>query len=92
MVFWLCCSLLLFVLVELFDWFQAFALPLPVVILAGVFLAIVSNYERLVGSRLKNLDYGMLIPLRELDSLPESQSMLASSVSSVEENQQGSKK
>lgn len=47
---WLACFLVLFALAELFDWVQEFSFPLPIYILGGLFLAVVSNYNELVGS------------------------------------------
>jgi len=47
---WFVCFLLLFVLAELFDWVKDFTLPLPIYILGGAFLAVVSNYDKLIGS------------------------------------------
>ncbi|PAX52549.1 hypothetical protein [Brunnivagina elsteri] len=49
---WFVCFLLLFVLAELFDWVKDFTLPLPIYILGGAFLAVVSNYDKLIGSYL----------------------------------------
>lgn len=46
---WLACFLLLFALAQFFDWIQELALPLPVYILGGAFLAIASNYDKLIG-------------------------------------------
>lgn len=47
---WLACFLVLFALAELFDWLQGFSFPLPIYILGGAFLAVASNYEKIVGS------------------------------------------
>lgn len=47
---WLACFLVLFALAELFDWLQKFNLPLPIYILGGAFLAVASNYDKIVGS------------------------------------------
>ncbi len=47
---WLACIFVLFALAELFNWVQKFTLPLPVYILGGVFLAVVSNYDQIIGS------------------------------------------
>jgi hypothetical protein len=47
---WLACFLLLFALAELFDWLKKFNLPLPIYILGGAFLAVASNYDKIVGS------------------------------------------
>jgi hypothetical protein len=45
---WLISFFLLFVLVEFHQWFQTVKMPLPLMLLAGVVLAIASN---LIGSR-----------------------------------------
>lgn len=50
MMVWLVCFLLLFAIAELFDWLKAFNLPLPIYIVGGVFLAIASNYDKIIGS------------------------------------------
>ncbi|MDB9345376.1 hypothetical protein PN456_12520 [Nodularia spumigena CS-586/05] len=47
---WLACFLVLFAFAELFDWLKAFNLPLPIYILGGTFLAVASNYDKIVGS------------------------------------------
>ncbi|MBG1268010.1 hypothetical protein [Nostoc sp. WHI] len=47
---WLACFLVLFALGELFEWLQEFNLPLPIYILGGAFLAVASNYDKIVGS------------------------------------------
>ncbi|MDF2388575.1 hypothetical protein JMG10_44560, partial [Nostoc ellipsosporum NOK] len=47
---WLACFLVLFALAELFDWLQEFNLPLPIYILGGAFLAVASNYDKIVCS------------------------------------------
>jgi hypothetical protein len=47
---WLACFLVLFALAELFDWVKDLSLPLPIYILGGAFLAVASNYNRLIGS------------------------------------------
>ncbi|MBD2339135.1 hypothetical protein H6G64_19370 [Calothrix sp. FACHB-156] len=47
---WLACFFVLFALAELFDWVQEFSLPLPIYILGGAFLAVASNYDKIVGS------------------------------------------
>lgn len=45
---WLACFIVLFALAELFDWVKDFSLPLPIYILGGAFLAIASNYHKLI--------------------------------------------
>ncbi|MDZ8242152.1 MAG: hypothetical protein RMZ69_34300 [Nostoc sp. ChiQUE01a] len=47
---WLACFFVLFALAEFFDWLQKFNLPLPIYILGGAFLAVASNYDKIVGS------------------------------------------
>ena len=47
---WLACFLVLFAVAELFDWVQEVSFPLPIYILGGVFLAVISNYNELIGS------------------------------------------
>jgi hypothetical protein len=47
---WLACFLLLFALAEMFEWLKKFNLPLPIYILGGAFLAVASNYDKIVGS------------------------------------------
>ncbi|QSJ14688.1 hypothetical protein JYQ62_22635 [Nostoc sp. UHCC 0702] len=47
---WLACFLVLFALAEFFDWLQEFSLPLPIYILGGAFLAVASNYDKIIGS------------------------------------------
>ncbi|MGD1874585.1 MAG: hypothetical protein ACFB02_16220 [Mastigocoleus sp.] len=51
---WLACFLILFALAELFDWIQEFSFPLPIYILGGLFLAVASNYNELIGSYMSN--------------------------------------
>lgn len=41
--FWLVCFIILFVMVELWEWLQKLTLPFPLCIVAGVVLAIASN-------------------------------------------------
>lgn len=50
---WIMTVCILFVFVQLFQWFQGFMLPLPLYLLAGAFLAIASNYEKGLGALLK---------------------------------------
>ena len=51
---WLACFFVLFALAELLDWVKKINLnlPLPIYILGGAFLAVVSNYDKIVGSYL----------------------------------------
>jgi hypothetical protein len=46
---WIACFFVLFALAEFFDWVKEISLPLPIYILGGAFLAVASNYDRIVG-------------------------------------------
>jgi hypothetical protein len=46
---WIACFFVLFALAEFFDWIKEVNLPLPIYILGGAFLAVASNYDKLVG-------------------------------------------
>lgn len=46
---WITSVLVVFGMVELYQWMKNFTLPLPVFILAGVLLAIASNYGKYAG-------------------------------------------
>lgn len=50
MAVWFACFFLLFAIAELFDWAKDLNLPLPIYILGGAFLAVASNYNKLMGS------------------------------------------
>jgi hypothetical protein len=52
---WMITVCVLFVLVQLFQWFQGFMLPFPFYLLAGAFLAIASNYEKGLAALLKQI-------------------------------------
>ncbi|MGK7946805.1 MAG: hypothetical protein AB4058_20275 [Microcystaceae cyanobacterium] len=43
---WLVTVILLFLVVQLYQWLRGFILPLPIYVMAGAFLAIASNYEK----------------------------------------------
>ncbi|MDJ0737699.1 MAG: hypothetical protein QNJ47_27200 [Nostocaceae cyanobacterium] len=71
---WLACFFVLFALAQFFDWVQQLSLPLPIYILAGAFLAVASNYEKLFGSYIgDNIGVNMEASTEEvqLDSLSE---------------------
>ncbi|WP_353933250.1 hypothetical protein WJM97_00515 [Okeanomitos corallinicola TIOX110] len=52
---WLACFFVLFALAEFFDWIKELSLPLPIYILGGAFLAVASNYDKIVGSYFSNV-------------------------------------
>ncbi|MBD6618959.1 hypothetical protein FNW02_24825 [Komarekiella sp. 'clone 1'] len=72
---WLACFLVLFALAELFDWLQEFNLPLPIYILGGAFLAVASNYDKIVGSYFADttiqasLEQPQLVPTQSTDPI-----------------------
>ncbi|NJL65081.1 MAG: hypothetical protein HC903_28950 [Methylacidiphilales bacterium] len=88
MKIWFACFLLLFVLAELFDWVKDFTLPLPIYILGGAFLAVVSNYDKLIGSYLNqssNLIRDIIPEQAQLDSFsPTSEAVVFSTPQSTE--------
>jgi hypothetical protein len=43
---WLISFVVLFALYECWDWFSRLELPLPIFVVGGLFLAIVSNYDK----------------------------------------------
>lgn len=47
---WLVTCLILFGLVEIYQWVKGFILPFPIYILGGAFLAIASNSEKGIGA------------------------------------------
>jgi hypothetical protein len=49
---WLLCFFVLFAAAEFFKWLRAFSIPLPIYILAGAFLAVASNYDKIFGDKL----------------------------------------
>ncbi|MCW9680349.1 hypothetical protein FJR41_005925 [Dolichospermum planctonicum UHCC 0167] len=49
---WLLCFFVLFAAAEFFKWLRAFSIPLPIYILAGAFLAVASNYDKIFGDQL----------------------------------------
>ncbi|MDF5711806.1 MAG: hypothetical protein PUP90_30040 [Nostoc sp. S4] len=85
---WLACFFVLFALAEFFDWVQKFNLPLPIYILGGAFLAVASNYDKIVGSYFT--DPGMEASLEhpQLDStIPSPEPISLAIASSVEDAQ-----
>jgi hypothetical protein len=55
MKIWITCFILLFGMVELFQWLKDLTLPLPVYVVAGVLLAIASNTKHLPSLPLQSL-------------------------------------
>lgn len=62
MTVWLICFFLLFAIAEVFswafDWLGNLSLPLPIHILAGSFLAVASNYDKILAA--DNYNGGLL--------------------------------
>ncbi|BCL34651.1 hypothetical protein [Nostoc sp. MS1] len=83
---WLVCFLLLFVLAELFDWLKAFSLPLPIYILGGAFLAVASNYDKIIGYYFTDTTINASLEEPQLDlPSPSSSSIPLTAASSVDE-------
>lgn len=81
---WLVTCILLFILVELYQWVKGFILPLPIYVLAGAFLAIASNYDKGMSSLL-NQSSQKIDPLSQSATLIESlQSGTSSRPQSIE--------
>ncbi|OUL32283.1 hypothetical protein BV372_19360 [Nostoc sp. T09] len=74
---WLACFFVLFALAELFDWVKEFTLPLPIYILGGAFLAVASNYDKIVGSYFNDGTIERSPEPPQLDSSPQSLSPIS---------------
>lgn len=64
---WLACFFVLFALAEFFDWVKELSLPLPIYILGGAFLAVASNYDKIVGSYFSEVQAEILPEPPKLD-------------------------
>lgn len=87
---WLACILVLFALAQLFDWVKQLSLPLPIYILGGAFLAVASNYDKIVGTYFANvtsINTQITPPATPSNSELPSGSMSLNIESSVEEAQ-----
>ncbi|WP_445629211.1 hypothetical protein [Nostoc sp. DSM 114167] len=87
---WLACFLVLFALAELFDWLQEFNLPLPIYILGGAFLAVASNYDKIVGSYFSDSSIEASLEQPQLDSLTPSTNPISFPISNPVEDVQTS--
>ncbi|MDZ8134495.1 MAG: hypothetical protein RM049_04230 [Nostoc sp. DedQUE04] len=87
---WLACFLVLFALAELFDWLQEFNLPLPIYILGGAFLAVASNYDKIVGSSTADSSIEASLEQPQLDSLTPSINPISLPISNPVEDVQTS--
>ncbi|MEJ6484060.1 hypothetical protein N0Y54_22560 [Nostoc punctiforme UO1] len=83
---WLACFLVLFALAELFDWLQEFNLPLPIYILGGAFLAVASNYDKIVGSYFDGPSIEASLEQPRLDSLTPSTNPISLPIASAVED------
>ncbi|QLE49574.1 hypothetical protein FD724_16735 [Nostoc sp. C057] len=83
---WLACFLVLFALAEFFDWLQEFNLPLPIYILGGAFLAVASNYDKIIGSYFDEPSIEASLEQPRLDSLTPSTNPVAFSIASAVED------
>jgi hypothetical protein len=87
---WLACFLVLFALAELFDWLQEFNLPLPIYILGGAFLAVASNYDKIIGSYFDDPSIEASLEQPRLDSLTPSTNPISFTITSAVEDAQTS--
>lgn len=76
--FWLVCFVILFVLVELWEWLRGLTLPLPFCIIGGVILAIASNVNLPITSYFSPPEATKLHPSSSQGSLEQSLLMLQS--------------
>ncbi|WP_427157809.1 hypothetical protein ACQFX9_19470 [Aliinostoc sp. HNIBRCY26] len=81
---WLACFLVLFALAELFDWLKGFSFPLPIYILGGAFLAVASNYDKMIGTYFS--DGG---EQSQIDSFTPTSELPPTVVNQVKDSQQG---
>ncbi|MFN6464422.1 MAG: hypothetical protein RMZ41_021770 [Nostoc sp. DedVER02] len=87
---WLACFLVLFALAELFDWLQKFNLPLPIYILGGAFLAVASNYDKIIGSYFEDSSMEASLEQPQLDSLTPSTNPISFPIANPVEDAQTS--
>ncbi|MBD2410449.1 hypothetical protein FACHB389_26560 [Nostoc calcicola FACHB-389] len=88
---WLACFFLLFALSQFFDWLQKFNLPLPIYILGGAFLAVASNYDKIVGSYLTDPSMEASLEHPQLDSTTASTEPISFAITSSVEDAQPAK-
>jgi hypothetical protein len=86
---WLACFFVLFALAELFDWVKEFNLPLPIYILGGAFLAVASNYDKIVGSYLSDRPIARSPEPTLLESSPQNLNSISLTMSNPVEDEQG---
>lgn len=65
---WITSCLVLFGMIELYQWIKHFTLPLPMFILGGALLAIASNYDKLANWSLGDSTTDSPLPLETVDS------------------------
>lgn len=88
---WLACFFVLFALAEFFDWLQKFNLPLPIYILGGAFLAVASNYDKIVGSDFIDPSMEASLEHPQLDSTTPSPKPVSFAIASSVEDAQPAK-
>ncbi|WP_413171059.1 hypothetical protein [Anabaena azotica] len=69
---WLVCVFVLFALAQFFDWVKEVSLPLPIYILGGAFLAVASNYDKIVGGYFSEVQAEILPQPPQLDASTQS--------------------
>jgi hypothetical protein len=85
---WLACFVVLFALAEFFDWLQEFSLPLPIYILGGAFLAVASNYDKIIGSYFSDATMEGSSESVQLETLSQSTGNVPLAIANQEENPQ----
>lgn len=85
---WLACFLVLFALAEFFDWLKAFSLPLPIYILGGAFLAVASNYDKIIGSYFDHATMSASSEPVQLDAMNESANTVPFTITNQPDNPQ----
>ena len=86
---WLVCFFVLFALAEFFKWLRGFSVPLPIYILGGALLAIVSNYDKIFGSDIKHISMITPVEVPKLESAATSTPIslsISTPVSDVQES------
>ncbi|MEI6445872.1 MAG: hypothetical protein WCO29_22770 [Nostocales cyanobacterium ELA583] len=78
---WLVCFFVLFALAEFFKWLRGFSVPLPIYILGGALLAIASNYDKIFGYYVSNVQ--IITPVEVPQKIPKLESAANSTPMSV---------
>jgi hypothetical protein len=85
---WIASVLVLYGMVEVYQWMKHFTLPLPVFILGGAILAIASNYGKYAGWSFQpqpqpDIQRGQIPSVEDLTPAPNQNSLNSSSAASI---------